>query len=233
MCTGGRGCAAARLRTRAHSGSHAVTRPNRSHASQVETSAGPAPSSWANATRAASGHGRGSGGQRRASHSSVPGEMRSPCRAAAAATRSDSVGSTVGRIAARASTTSPSWATTSGAIGARTTGPVRRPWCFWVASQRSAARSESSTAYAMVRASSAIRRRSASGPGTPSSVGHVGQVLHEQPVPAAPGHQVQAVAHVEQAGVARPAPAAARRRPPGRTPRRAARARRAGRRGPP
>ena len=58
LCTGLRW---GRLRTRAHSGSQAVTSPYRSHASQVETRADPEPSRVSNASRAGAGHGAGSG----------------------------------------------------------------------------------------------------------------------------------------------------------------------------
>ncbi len=156
-----------RLRIRVHSGSQRSISPYRSQVSQAGTRPGPAPSRVISAARAAGGHGAGSGGQYAASHSQVARAMGSRVVAAAAATRSDRLGSGRAPMAVRASTSSPSCSTTSRATGRRSGRPGAarcRP-----ERSRSAARQASSRAWLTVRASPATSRRSASPSSAPSS----------------------------------------------------------------
>ncbi len=149
-------------RSRFHSGSQAPTSPCRSHASHTAPSASPVPSRARNACRADAGHGVGSVGVKRASHSSVARAIGSSVVAAAAATRRPRLGSGREPTAARASTISPSWETTSRATGERGACTGAR--------QRSTARQASASAYEIARASVEIRRSSASPSLMPSRV---------------------------------------------------------------
>ena len=75
-------------------------RPKRSQAVQVGISPEPDPSNEMNAVRAAAGQGLGSDGAKRLSHSNVDRAIGSFAAAAAAATRTDRVGSGRGATAA-------------------------------------------------------------------------------------------------------------------------------------